>query len=389
MYKKFLGIQMTKRLYALVVSATVFFVIFLAGYIGLGFFVSKQEVQVYMPQNGLTDSIFDAQNMVYTKNNNFTEKHSFKYNPFTIDMLSGQKAVVGDSTTVNVQGYYFYLSEIASEADVTNRVKKDLISIIDFSTSIKDCYASILFSEDGYMNGCRGTFYVMEIGVDNNFKDIKKYLVLYRLNTDESIFVSDVDMLIGCMVDTYSTQSLADAEELARILVNTLNLDEKALKAIKENEEQGVFEKPADDVIGTEISSEMLSGNTSNEPVIANIPTAYPVSGSVIVSEERDDDGNPVCVYSLIKGDMIYPAADGVVTYIGTTEAGLTEVIIDHQNGYTTYYKNSGTCEAAVGDNIKDFNTLFAIADDSSKLYYQVMKDGEFIKPLTLSEVTP
>ena len=76
-------------------------------------YVPKPDPVVF-PQGELTDSIFTEQNNNYVKNDNLKRKHTFETVPYSIDIMSGDDAVVGSGTIYkidNSDSFFLYLTE--------------------------------------------------------------------------------------------------------------------------------------------------------------------------------------------------------------------------------------------------------------------------------------
>lgn len=89
-----------------------------------------------------------------------------------------------------------------------------------------------LSTEEGYINGCSGSFVIAKIEVPET---PPSYMCLYRLHIDESIYETEYDILIGCMTQTFSTQSLADLQELTHLTVGTLRYDAERDEKLKKS----------------------------------------------------------------------------------------------------------------------------------------------------------
>ena len=56
--------------------------------------------------------------------------------------------------------------------------------------------------------------------------------------------------------------------------------------------------------------------------------------------------------------------------------------------GYTTIYRNQGSVKVKQGEAVTQGTTLFLITDDSSKLGYQMMKDGVYVNPMDMLDIS-
>ena len=80
--------------------------------------------------------------------------------------------------------------------------------------------------------------------------------------------------------------------------------------------------------------------------------------------------------------------ADGTVTAVNDDPEYGHNVWVDHGNGYTTIYRNQGEVKVKQGETVTQGTTLFLITDNSSKLGYQMMKDGAYVNPMDMLEIS-
>lgn len=227
------GLEMTKKQKRMVLAGIPIGILCLCLYLILAFFESKPQEPVYMPSGGLTTSIFDSQNQVYKSEEAFKVKNSFENVPYTIDTIEGQKAVVGNASVYEYEPYYFYYSELKQGEDLEEAIKRELTSIILYKANPDQTQVEILHEERGFVNGCDAVFYVVKVSAKDAGSQITKYMSLYRLHLDESVYVTDWDMLVGCMSDDYTTEGLAALQTLSYTSIGSLKFDEKAHKRIE------------------------------------------------------------------------------------------------------------------------------------------------------------
>lgn len=61
---------------------------------------------------------------------------------------------------------------------------------------------------------------------------------------------------------------------------------------------------------------------------------------------------------------------------------------VDHGNGYVTIYRNQGEVKVEQGKTVTQGTTLMLITDSDSKLGYQIMKDGEYVDPMEMLNIS-
>ena len=87
--------------------------------------------------------------------------------------------------------------------------------------------------------------------------------------------------------------------------------------------------------------------------------------------------------------DPVYAAADGVVEKVYTDGAMGITIVIDHQNGFKTWYQNLSTDKMVKeGQTVRQGDTISGMGEtaicemaDGPHLHYAVEKDGELCNP--------
>jgi len=93
-------------------------------------------------------------------------------------------------------------------------------------------------------------------------------------------------------------------------------------------------------------------------------------------------------------GSPIYPIAAGVVKYVRPDPKGGNTVVIDHQNGYSSYYAHCAVINVMPGERV-DNNTIIAKVGASGNakgfghLHIQVWNNGALIDPATVIPGVP
>lgn len=141
-----------------------------------------------------------------------------------------------------------------------------------------------------------------------------------------------------------------------------------------------------------QILSETVNQKTESESLLAwqlaqqSIPSELPLTGSV--TDEEVTEGDFMCIFTATEGAMVVAAASGTVTAVNDdTEYG-HNVWVDHGNGYVTIYRNQGKVKVKQGETVRQGSTLFLIDEENNKLGYQMMKDGSYINPWDVIEIS-
>ena len=61
--------------------------------------------------------------------------------------------------------------------------------------------------------------------------------------------------------------------------------------------------------------------------------------------------------------------------------------MIDHGNGYFSVYRNNGVALVKSGEQLGKGYILFTMGEDNAVLGYQIMKDDQYIDPMTLIDI--
>ncbi len=169
--------------------------------------------------------------------------------------------------------------------------------------------------------------------------------------------------------DARQADNVAALEEQISILeseIESLNTEKEAMAlAINEN------------VLVTEELQSQLEQQS--------LPTDYPLTGSAGIEEVTE--GEPMVIFSASDGITVVASAKGTVAAVEEDETYGYKITIDHGNGYVSIYRNSGEAQVKAGDEAAKGTTLFLIGTDNKTLVYQIMKDGEYIRPTEMLSI--
>ena len=141
-----------------------------------------------------------------------------------------------------------------------------------------------------------------------------------------------------------------------------------------------------------QILSETVNQKTMSESMLAeqlaqqSIPSEFPLTGSA--TSEEVTEGDPICIFTATSGAMVVATASGTVTAVNDDAEYGHNVWVDHGNGYVTIYKNQGEVKVKQGETVKQGSTLFLIDEENNRLGYQMMKDGSYINPMDMIEIS-
>ncbi len=180
--------------------------------------------EIIYPQPGVSDSIFELQNMNYEEVGGFTEKIMFEEISLAADAVPGVEAKVGGATIRTDNGYYFLYALIDKNKTTEELLGDSLTEIISPSADSSQTASRLLDSEDGNLHGCHASYGLFEITAGDGAKG---WITLYRLHMDETFGETDKDIILGCMSGDYSTQGLANLQAFSRAMVGTLHIEIK------------------------------------------------------------------------------------------------------------------------------------------------------------------
>jgi len=210
------------------IPAVIVAVLCLVFYIVLGNFKPEVKEEVLFPKSGLSDSIFDYQNMTYSPSDGLESKYLFTNLPFSVDLPNEKRASVGEATVVEKNGFYFLVSEVDKEADIRNILGNGYTHIIDVNGDVLSTLVTELNKDSGYINGSVAEYGVYEISVGEK----KMYVTAMRLLVSPNIYETDKQIVVACMGANYSTTGLANLQALTHAVVNTMTIDKNHLKEL-------------------------------------------------------------------------------------------------------------------------------------------------------------
>jgi len=139
-----------------------------------------------------------------------------------------------------------------------------------------------------------------------------------------------------------------------------------------------------------------------------HLPTGFPLTGTASMksiydredtttveedltaaeSEDTENSGNPIVVFSASSGSSIVATASGTVTSVTADSKYGNCITIDHGNGYISIYRNAGDVLVSEGKEVTQGEILIVVDDDNTTLGYQIQLDGEYIDPETMIEIS-
>lgn len=142
------------------------------------------------------------------------------------------------------------------------------------------------------------------------------------------------------------------------------------------------------------ILSETVNQKTQTETQLSEqlekqtMPTQFPLTGKASMEEAVEENGNPICIFTVSESSLVVAAASGSVIVVNEDPEYGNNVWVDHGNGYTTIYRSTGEVKVRQGESVTQGATLFVITGNDSKLGYQVTRDGAYINPMEVLAIS-
>ena len=209
-------------------------------YVVLLFFDKPVQVELRVPASGLTQTLFDSQNMEYKALSGFPIKHTFTSMPFTIDTLEGQSAKVGNGMVYNSGDYFLFYSEMTDAEQVVDVIKEELTDVLLLAGEKERTLVEVKTQERGYVNGCEATYYIALVTAYRGEESATASLCVYSLKVNEDIYKSDKVLLVGCMSTAPLSQETYDGiQQLSYMNITTLQFKKDLVKELEEEEVDG------------------------------------------------------------------------------------------------------------------------------------------------------
>ena len=150
-----------------------------------------------------------------------------------------------------------------------------------------------------------------------------------------------------------------------------------------------------DETIATQGSKITALSNTVNEKVADekqqekedkdnHMPAGFPLSASTSYSEP---DENLVITFKADEGTSVIASGDGVVMQVIADPVYEHCIVIDHENGYSSVYRNAGDPMVKEGDEVTRGQILYLTGANNKQVAYNIYKDKEAVNPLDIMKI--
>ena len=196
-----------------------------------------------------------------------------------------------------------------------------------------------------------------------------------------------IGLIISMMVHNHKIKSsLDDAEKSISELQMTNTTLEGTVASL--NDQIEADKKVFSQIEDTISKKEEEQAQNAEE---AAIPTEIPIlnARAILVEDpylNSNGGATTGLVFSTLKGAIVSAAAEGIVTHVDSDEQNpyyTRGIVIDHGNGYITYYRLNGDVSTQEGALVGK-NDVLAVLTEDGFVAYEVKKDGTFIDPRTV-----
>ncbi|MGL4362924.1 MAG: peptidoglycan DD-metalloendopeptidase family protein [Cellulosilyticaceae bacterium] len=167
-----------------------------------------------------------------------------------------------------------------------------------------------------------------------------------------------------------------NGKEVGRVLLSDKLLKEANTKVIAYGTKEKPKEKPVDTAVGN------VSANKSGKFM-------HPLNGAGRISSQYGNRGGGYhrgIDIAAPQGTPIYASASGTVTYSGFNNGGFGKlIIIDHGNGYQTYYAHNSALYAKVGQKVSKGQSIAAVGSTGNSsgnhIHFEIRINGSPVNP--------
>lgn len=193
--------------------------LFVGVYAFLGFYVADPVPEVQYPDPGLSDSIFELQNMNYVPVAGLEDVISFDGIPFEAGGIAGSEAAIGGARVRTDSGYFFLYSQAGEGEQTEEIIRNSLTGVLSSAAAPSRTDVVLLDGASGYLHGCYATYGLWSVQTEDGQQGC---LALYRLKIGETIYQTETEVILGCMSRESGTEGLSNIQGFAQAMVLTL-----------------------------------------------------------------------------------------------------------------------------------------------------------------------
>ena len=214
---------------------------------------------------------------------------------------------------------------------------------------------------------------------------------------------SRINIFRVCIIITFlATAAGVLTAYLSYSHMNEMEATVKALKEIVSTQEQTVTKLENEnaalisrnEILSITVGKQQVENEEQEEIKKERaIPNGFPLTDSGEIEEQDEEttsseDYLPIVIFDMSDAADVVAAGDGIVSSVHEDSVYGNCVVIDHGNGYFTYYRNAAVPKVNEGEEITGGTIIYVGGLEDNKLGYQMTKDGEYIDPLELISIS-
>ncbi len=288
----------------------------------------------------------------------------------------------GNITSIKIEAMPEYELELVSNVKENETKEEEILALVEESAEIKcRTYAIKL---DGNEKGIVNTQEEAEAVVNeikaNTTEGVELNLEIEEQEKDKKDINPDTTT-----VEVAKTEINKDVEVKVQEY-------EKQQEELKQQEEKKKKEEAAKIAAAKKATSVSARGTATTRTAGASIPATgatfmRPVNGATITSKygKRSSGFHTGTDFAIALGTPAYAAASGTVTFAGWKGSYGYLVIIDHGNGYQTYYAHCSALYVSAGQTVKQGQNISAVGSTGNStgphLHFEIRYNGNTLNP--------
>ena len=288
----------------------------------------------------------------------------------------------GNITSIKIEAMPEYELELVSNDKENETKEEEILALVEESAEIKcRTYAIKL---DGNEKGIVNTQEEAEAVVNeikaNTTEGVELNLEIEEQEKDKKDINPDTTT-----VEVAKTEINKDVEVKVQEY-------EKQQEELKQQEEKKKKEEAAKIAAAKKATSVSARGTATTRTAGASIPATgatfmRPVNGATITSKygKRSSGFHTGTDFAIALGTPAYAAASGTVTFAGWKGSYGYLVIIDHGNGYQTYYAHCSALYVSAGQTVTQGQNISAVGSTGNStgphLHFEIRYNGNTLNP--------
>lgn len=288
----------------------------------------------------------------------------------------------GNITSIKIEAMPEYELELVSNVKENETKEEEILALVEESAEIKcRTYAIKL---DGNEKGIVNTQEEAEAVVNeikaNTTEGVELNLEIEEQEKDKKDINPDTTT-----VEVAKTEINKDVEVKVQEY-------EKKQEELKQQEEKKKKEEAAKIAAAKKATSVSARGTATTRTAGASIPATgatfmRPVNGATITSKygKRSSGFHTGTDFAIALGTPAYAAASGTVTFAGWKGSYGYLVIIDHGNGYQTYYAHCSALYVSAGQTVTQGQNISAVGSTGNStgphLHFEIRYNGNTLNP--------